>query len=466
MSGTDFSAKRYLLECTQTSQSELNTGIQRVVRNVVNCSLQNKGQPVVPVQFVNGHFFALPGPLALPQGFAKGHNLVQRRRWTPTMLAYLRNLYAALRQLAVALLPLPGFVRFVMAPRTVWGLSRLLLLPLQAWRALRNSPAPLDASALAVGHGDVLVLLDSSWNLPIWYAVRTAKERGAKIICICYDLIPITHPQFFDAPLVALFEAWMKQAMEVADGFVCISRAVAHGLRSQLDSKAPDRVGQVRISHFGLGSQLDGHTATSHKQVALTPEIEHITSQQVPVYLFVSTIEPRKNHAYALDAFERLWADGSDAVFVIVGRIGWLCHDFVARVREHSQFKRRLFMLNQATDTDLAALYKRANGLIFTSITEGFGLPIVEALQHGVPVFASDIPVFREIGEGQGITFVDLENPESAARALAAHVSTGAPRLPKPVDWPGWSESTRQFWAALEDCLPDAFHTAQKKSAK
>jgi hypothetical protein len=67
-------------------------------------------------------------------------------------------------------------------------------------------------------------------------------------------------------------------------------------------------------------------------------------------------------------------------------------------------------------------------------------------------VFASDISVFREIGK-EGVTFVDLHEPASLADAIADHLSAGAPRLAKPVDWHSWQDSTQEFWRRLENCL-------------
>jgi alpha-1,2-rhamnosyltransferase len=185
---------------------------------------------------------------------------------------------------------------------------------------------------------------------------------------------------------------------------------------------------------------------------AVRPEVQRLASGSRPFYLYVSTLEPRKNQAYALDAFERLWRRGIDATMVMVGRIGWQCDELVHRVRTHDEYGKRLLMFNDADDSELAWLYQHAQALLFTSIVEGFGLPIVEALQQGLPVFASDIPVFREIAT-DGVTFVDLADPDSLADALALHVASAAPRLPGSISWLSWQESVAQFWQRLDNCL-------------
>ena len=114
----------------------------------------------------------------------------------------------------------------------------------------------------------------------------------------------------------------------------------------------------------------------------------------------VGTLEPRKGHRIALDAFEALWADGLDVCLVIAGKHGWGVDHLAEAIRTHREFGKRLFWHERVDDAGLAQLYSDCDGLIAASFAEGFGLPIVEAGYFGKPVIASDIPVFREVGDG------------------------------------------------------------------
>ena len=452
---------RYFVECTHTYNTNLNTGIQRVVRNIVNRALQSVGRRrVFPVVFEEGVFKvvdqAIAHPLAAAAEPAVAPAPVPADRLRP-LINYLRNIIAALRQLLAALVPYPPFVHFVYAPRSEWGLSRLGLAPMLLLRRRpRPAAAALPPAAADFVRGDVLIMLDSSWHLDVWPAVLRAKQQGATVVCVNYDLIPQTHPQFCDDYLVTVFDRWMNQAACHADAFVCISRTVALSLRQSLAHLAPERTVPPRVSYFWLGSELDGHRAGDY--VAPREELRAACREEVPAYVYVSTIEPRKNHGYALAAFELLWQRGIDANFVIVGRIGWRCDELIDRIRNHPQLGRRLFMFNDLCDGELSYGYDHARGLIFTSITEGFGLPIVEALQRGLPVFASDIEVFREIA-GRGVEFVSLADPKALADALARHIAAGAPRLAEAVSWLSWDACTAQFFERVDNCLamtPDA----------
>lgn len=445
---------RYLIECTHTYQSSLNTGIQRVVRNIVNESLalDHQHDTILPVVFADGAFHGITGPLTLPEPLPSSALWQALRQFVGP---YSRELARATRGLLAALLPWTPWVKFLMAPKTHWGLSRLLLLPREILDGLRGRGAESRGNGLTLGRDDVLVLLDSSWHWNVWPAARAAKDKGVQVVCVVYDLIPNTHPHFCDQHLVGVFNRWMQSALNVCDGFLCISKTVAQQLQIALAQIKSHRTSPPVIDFFWLGSELNLPTPKTHAtatQETFPAALEKILQTQSPTYLFVSTIEPRKNHHYTLDAFDALWASGVRVQLVILGRIGWRCEDLTARIRGHNQFNRQLFMLNRASDAALGALYDHCNGLVFTSIVEGFGLPLVEALQRGLPVFASDIPVFREISH-EGVSFVDLEDPASLQDAIVQHLAVGAPRLPKPIAWMNWRSATEEFWKRLKRLL-------------
>ena len=116
------------------------------------------------------------------------------------------------------------------------------------------------------------------------------------------------------------------------------------------------------------------------------------------VFLMVGTIEPRKGHELVLDTFEYLWDQGQDHKLCIVGKPGWNMDAFVARLRSHPQAGKKLLLLDHASDQTLRDAYRQADALIQASAGEGFGLPLIEAGQYGIPVLCSDIPVFHEVG--------------------------------------------------------------------
>ncbi|MDR9778211.1 glycosyltransferase, partial [Rhizobium hidalgonense] len=124
-----------------------------------------------------------------------------------------------------------------------------------------------------------------------------------------------------------------------------------------------------------------------------------------PTFLMVGTLEPRKRQLQALLAFERLWAQGYTVSLVIVGKYGWNVDFLVEMLSDHPELNRHLFWFAQTSDEFLEKLYATSSCLIAASSGEGFGLPIIEAAQHGIPIIARDIPVFREIASDHAYYF-------------------------------------------------------------
>ena len=124
-----------------------------------------------------------------------------------------------------------------------------------------------------------------------------------------------------------------------------------------------------------------------------------------PTFLSVGTIEPRKAQAQALAAFELLWSEGLEVNLVFVGKQGWMVEALVEKLNNHQELGKRLFWLEGISDEYLEKVYANSTCLIAASEGEGFGLPLIEAAQHKLPIIARDIPVFREVSQEHAFYF-------------------------------------------------------------
>lgn len=238
--------------------------------------------------------------------------------------------------------------------------------------------------------GDRLLMLDSSWaDYPHFRNIfAEARRKRVPITTVIYDLLPITlPPKNFVEGGKEWFESWVRMAVSESDSLVCISRSVAEEvvdfvIRNSL--ARPD----LKVGWWHLGSDLTP-VSESNRPALFT--------LNTPFFLMVGTIEPRKGHESALNAFEKLWERGFQYALVIVGKTGWLVDALMVRIKEHPELNRRLFLFESASDSDVTFLYSRATGVLFLSKGEGFGLPLVEAAQFDIPLLCSDIPVFHEI---------------------------------------------------------------------
>jgi alpha-1,2-rhamnosyltransferase len=295
---------------------------------------------------------------------------------------------------------------------------------------------------IEVAAGDILLLLDAGWNRLDCYPqlIEDFRARGGKVVVCLYDLFPLLYPALYTRGLVADFRVWMNRVILRADAVVAISRSVAESFRDYARrSGRPAREG-LRLGWWPLGADIAGENGGDASE-----EIAALAAR-APFFLAVGTLEMRKGYPVALAAFERLWAKGVEANFVIVGRAGWNAGALEDRLWRHPQKGRRLFWLDNASDADLAHLYGAARGVVLATFAEGFGLPLVEAAQFGAPVIASDIDVFHEVG-GAGVAYFDLLDSESLAARLEAALA--GETVAAPVAHVDWAESTRLLMAML-----------------
>ncbi|WP_213937725.1 glycosyltransferase family 1 protein [Pseudomonas sp. dw_612] len=453
---------RLLVECTYVFEHpNANSGIQRVVRNVIQqLPAADATRECIPVVMIDGALYQVKSLAPLKSlkldlmglrvkleqwanNFWLRHRALERRRPFSQSHFCRRVLYVGCRLTAFACFSLP---------------MRLLE------RVLKGRHIPERCVPLQHRAGDQLVLLDSSWHANFFPLAEQLKRDGVGIVSVIYDLIPLTHPQFCDAGLVKVFNDWFDWIARTADGYVAISTTIRDQVREEMLRRiGAQQVQQRWFDHFHLGSELDLSDARSEVdrgllQMFKTPE---------PVFLMVSTIEPRKNHAYLLEAFERAWVAGSKARLCIAGKIGWKCDALIERIRQHPELNRRLFMFNSLSDKSLEHAYSHATALVFPSYVEGFGLPLVEAMQRGLPAMGSDIPVFREIG-GDYMAYFDLADPQSLTDLVTNMERTGVFPAPLPLEhwrWLSWREASAQLVERIERNLGSALPVPESQHA-
>jgi glycosyltransferase involved in cell wall biosynthesis len=300
-----------------------------------------------------------------------------------------------------------------------------------------------DDAPVATGPGDVFLALDLSLGSLARNreALAEMRSRGVGVFTVLYDLLPVLRPEVFSAAIGHAYREWLDVVTAVSDGVACISRTVADELVETLTQDPPDRRTPLRIGYFHLGADLVASLPSRGLEADAAAVIESVRSR--PSVLMVGTVEPRKGHAQALSAFERLWSSGANVGLVIVGRRGWMTEALVARLRAHPERGRRLLWLEGASDEMLLTLYEASVALLAASEGEGFGLPLVEAAQHGLPIVARDLPVFREVAGDHAYYFSGLTADDLAAAISAwldlwerglAPASTGMP-------WLTWAES-------------------------
>jgi len=423
------------IECGTTMSSPFNTGIQKVVRSIVRESEAvglAMGLLCVPVIFENNNFSEI--------GTANVPNTSWINEFKRKIVSFAIRIDRALSQLHFCEKKYQS-LRYVVSP----FIRRIYISHCKppTWPELIDHSEKKQNNSLPYSTTPpILLLLDSTWNGQMWDAVEKFRASGGHVCAVLYDLIPFLHPETVEAHTLTAHTTWWLEAPLHVDSILCISQSVREEfLVWQQRNKLSRTLAPEKVGYFYLGAELNQ-----------TDPFIQVLSLRTPSYLVVGSLEPRKNHAFILDAFEQLWGEGDDINLVIVGGHGWKSEKLLDRIKSHPEFGVRLFLINNASDRDLAALYDKSDALIIASLAEGFGLPIVEAFQRGTKVICSDIPVFREVA-GDHAVYFDLESSVSLANKVSESAELSRKnsilQLNEQKKWITWKESTEQLFAGL-----------------
>jgi len=311
----------------------------------------------------------------------------------------------------------------------------------------------LHDAPIETGSGDVFLGLDlcQQWipHNQRWF--NDFRNRGASVFFLLYDLLPVLRPEVFPNSVQPTYTRWLHAVTQASDGIICISRAVADEVIGWLESGRLERTAPLRIGYFHLGADLAASLPSRGLELNAESTLQQVRAR--PSFLMVGTIEPRKGHAQALSAFERLWAAGVDVSLIIVGKEGWNLEQLTLRLRTHPERSKRLLWLEGVSDEMLLRLYESATALLAASEGEGFGLPLVEAAQHRLPIIARDLPVFREVAGEHAFYFIG-NTADDLAAAISAWLSlreSGEAPSSEQMPWLTWAQSTAQLMDVIQN---------------
>lgn len=303
------------------------------------------------------------------------------------------------------------------------------------------------AYPLEVRFGDDLFMLDSSWEQYLQFQplFRQVRQHGGRIITCVYGLIPELHPDVCNTGVPEVHARWLQAAVEQSHGLICVSRTVADELITYIQTRNISHCEGLRIGWFHCGSDI----VRAHSGLLPQPQTV-VAFGQRPVFVSVGTLEPRREQALVLDAFEALWARGVDAGLCLIGKPGWKVEGLEKQLRGHTEFGRRLHWLTEAQDADVLYAYNNAEAVLCTSMAEGFGLPNAEAGLMNKPVICSDTPMFREVG-GDGAVYFACSDAAALADTLENWLAGQLSATPSKVSPNSWADAALRIRKVLYD---------------
>lgn len=228
------------------------------------------------------------------------------------------------------------------------------------------------------------------------------------VVATLMDAIPLAHPEWVSWRFKALKNALWRRTAHWAAHVITISE------HSRQEIETHFAVPAEKISVVPLGVDERWFAPLAAEEMARTLR-RHALPEKF--FLFVGTLQPRKNIGRVIQAHRSLPPGIANEIpLVIVGRPGWQCEDIVAALAAGS-YGPSIIWLKYLPDEALLAVVKAALALVFPSLCEGFGLPVLEAFAAGTPVITSNTTSLPEVA-GDAALLVDPLDTEAIAAAM------------------------------------------------
>lgn len=241
------------------------------------------------------------------------------------------------------------------------------------------------------------------------------KLPNTPVIASLMDVIPLAHPEWVSYPFKGLTNRLWKHSFKWADHIITISEFSKTEIVKWLG------IPEQKVTSIHLGVDQAWNAAPSREA---TSECLERYGLEDGYLIAVGTLQPRKNINRLVDAHTKLPPKiRAEMPLVIVGREGWGVEQLCARLLTENP--RYVKWVRRVGDEDLNTLVAGARALVFPSLYEGFGLPIIEAFAAGVPVIAADQTAIPEIASDAALLF-DPKSPERIADCMVAVYESSA----------------------------------------
>lgn len=293
-------------------------------------------------------------------------------------------------------------------------------------------------------------------SFDVLHSLRTPLADPGKIdarvrALMIHDVIPILHPEWMYPTAEAELRATVGSLLQT-DFVIANSNATARDVTAVL-SVPTDRIFVTPLAAEPELFHPEEHTGT----------IEVVRARYkipaAPYLLSVCTLEPRKNLPHLLRCFARLLLQPGlgDVRLVLVGTVGWKSEPLFGLLRENPALDARVVVTGYVPDADLAALYSGACAFVYPSLYEGFGLPVLEAMQCGAPVITSDSSSLPEVVGDAAIVVPPADSDALTAAlhrvvlddALKADLSQRGLTRAALFSWDRTAEATVRAYAAM-----------------
>jgi glycosyltransferase involved in cell wall biosynthesis len=227
-----------------------------------------------------------------------------------------------------------------------------------------------------------------------------------------YDLIPLTAKEFVDPKLNSYFLSILESIDPESDWVACISEYTRTEFCEHTDFPKERTLVTALAADSSFRPVGDDHQVSQAKKQYRIPDSDYFLC-------LASHLDPRKNIFHLIKSFVKLISENAslDTNLVLIGSLRFDREEVSNALLEFNEFKDRIIFTGYVPDEDLCAIYNGATAFVFPSLYEGFGLPILEAMQSGTPVISSNSTSLPEVA-GDAAILVDPRNEDELCQAM------------------------------------------------
>jgi glycosyltransferase involved in cell wall biosynthesis len=268
-------------------------------------------------------------------------------------------------------------------------------------------------------------------------------EYDVQTIAYIHDLIPIEYPQYCKPDSAQRFQQFIDQLLKAAPLVLTNSNATQTSLKSYIENHENADISKL---------SLEMHTL--YPGVSVPKPEPDFTPPPSPYFVMLGTIEPRKNHELILDIWEELvneLGDKAPALYII-GKRGWLNEKIFEKLDTlKKQAKGKVIEKNNTPSQLATNLLANANALLFPSLCEGLGIPLIESIILATPVLASEIDITEEINT-KHIERIDIDKKTIWKDKILALTNTQQTnKIPKGARIFNWKDTLEDLKSILSN---------------
>ncbi len=240
-------------------------------------------------------------------------------------------------------------------------------------------------------------------------------KRRVKYLAIVHDLIPLYMPELFTKEHKLRFKIFTDICKHQAHEIVAVSNATKNDVIKYM------KFDESKIHVVYEAANPIFNTDKNTEAIQQTMDRYNIDSKYI---LCLSTVEPRKNMLRTIKAYEKCILNNNlPYKLVIVGGSGWNNGEIYDYVQSHENLKPHVIFTGYVSYDDVKNIYANASLFIYASLCEGFGLPILEAMQSGIPVITSNVSSMPEVA-GDACELIDPYDIDALESAITKVLSS------------------------------------------